>query len=162
MELLRKKKYTRPLLITFIFFLYYKPVVCFIIVGALILIVTFYYWNFLSGIRRNGIRGVGKIMYESSSRGPKAPTIEFTSKNGIKVCKKPYYYLPADLSKISTYKQNIGKEVDIFYDRQNPEKFVLEKEGSFNILGLLLIVLVGLTFLIVGICSVLGIVISNF
>ena len=163
MELLNNKKYAIPLFILFVFFMFYKPVICFIILGSLISIMSVYYWNFLSDIHKNGIESVGKILsYESDSDGYKTPTIQFTSKNGIQVRKKPYYYASTDLSIIRTYKKNIDKPIDILYDQKNPEKFVIGKERNFNSFSLIFMTLVGLTFLTVGICSIFGIINVEF
>jgi hypothetical protein len=163
MELLDNKKYGIPIVVLFVFFMFYKPVVCFIILGSLVSIISIYFWNFLSNIQKNGIKNVGKILfYESDSEGHKTPTVEFTTNNGIQIRKKPYYYASTDLSKIRNYKNNIDKKIDILYDPQNPEKFVIGKERNFNRFSLIFGILVGIIFLTVGICSVLGIINVEF
>lgn len=163
MELLDNKKYAVPIIILFVFFMFYKPVVCFIIFSLLILIISIYSWNFLSDIRKNGIQSVGKILfYESDSDGYKTPTVEFTDKNGKLIRKKPYYYTSTDVSKIRTYKKNINKPVDILYHRKNSEKFVIGKERNFNNFSLIFITLIGLICLTVGVCSILGIIEIDF
>lgn len=158
MELLNNKKYAIPIIIIFVFFMFYKPVICFIILGSLVSIMSIYFWKFLSDIHKTGIQSVGKILfYESDSDGHKTPTVEFITKCGMHIRKKPYYYASTDLSKIQNYKKNIDKSIDILYDPKNPEKFVIGKERNFNSFSLIFMTLVGLIFLTVGICSILGI-----
>ena len=163
MELLNNRKYGIPLFIGFVFFMYYKPIVCFIILGSIIFICSFSYWRFLLYINKNGIHSVGKIVfYESDSDGYKTPMVEFTSQNGMQVREKPYFYASTDLSKIRTYKKDIDKPIDILYDPKSPEKFVLGKERNFNSFGLIFMALVGLIFFTVGICSIMGIIDVEF
>ena len=163
MELLNNKKYAIPLFIIFVFFMFYKPVICLIILGSLISVVSIYYCSFLSDIHKNGIESVGKIVfYESDSDGHKTPTIEFTSKDGIQVRKEPYYYASTDVSKIRTYKNNIDKSIDIIYDQKNPEEFVIGNERNFNSFSLQFVLFVGMIFLIVGICGISGIIVVEF
>lgn len=163
MGLLDKKKYAIPIFILFVFFMFYKPVICFIILGSLISIMSIYYWNFLLDIQKNGIESVGKILfYESDSDGYKTPTVEFIDKNGKQIRKKPYYYVSTDLSKIRTHKKNIDKPINILYDPKNPEKFVIGKERNFNSFSLIFATLVGMIFLTIGICSTLGIINVEF
>ena len=163
MKLLSKKKHGIIIVIAFFFSMFYKPAVCFIILGSLITIMSIYYWIFLSDIQKNGIESVGKILfYESDSEGHKTPTVEFITKNGIQVRKQPYYYASTDLSKIKTYTKNIDKPIKILYDPKNPEKFVIEKERNFNTFILVLSLLVGLGLLTFGMCSILGIINIKF
>lgn len=158
MELLDKKKYSIPIFILFVFFMFYEPFVCFIILGFLILITCINYWLFLSNIHKNGIESVGKILfYKSDSDGHKTPIVEFTDRNGKQIRKKPYLYASTDFSKIRTYKKNIDKTIDILYDPNNTEKFIIRKERNFNSFALIIMMLVGLIFLIIGVYNILSI-----
>lgn len=159
MGLLNKKEYVILLFILFVFFMFYKPVICFLILGSLVTIIGIQSWFFMVDIQKNGIESVGEILfYESDSDGFKTPTIEFKTKNGNQIKKKPYYYSSTDLSKIRTYKNEINTSVPVLYDKNNPEKFVLGNERSFNYFSLILITLVGIILLIVGILSLLEII----
>ncbi|WP_299676790.1 DUF3592 domain-containing protein [uncultured Dokdonia sp.] len=159
MELLNKKEYSIPIFILFVFFMFYKPVVCFLILGSLTTLIGIKSWIFIVNIQKNGIKSIGKILsYESDEDGHKTPTIEFKTKKGNQIKKKPYYYASTDLSKIKTYKNKINESVSVLYDKKNPEKFVIETERDFNYFSLILIILVGVVFLTVGTLSLLEII----
>ena len=159
MELLNKKEYSIPIFILFVFFMFYKPVVCFLILGSLTTLIGIKSWILIVNIQKNGIKSIGKILsYESDEDGHKTPTIEFKTKKGNQIKKKPYYYASTDLSKIKTYKNKINESVSVLYDKKNPEKFVIETERDFNYFSLILIILVGVVFLTVGTLSLLEII----
>ena len=163
MELLNKKEYAIPIFILFVFFMFYKPVICFLILGSLATFIGIQSWIFIVDIQKNGIESIGKILfYESDEDGYKTPTIEFKTKNGNQIKKKPYYYASTDLSKFRTYKNKINESVSVLYDKNNPEKFVVGNERSFNYFSLILIILVGIVFLTVGILSLLEIIKIDF
>ncbi|WP_405570503.1 DUF3592 domain-containing protein [Winogradskyella sp. Asnod2-B02-A] len=163
MELLNKKEYAIPIFILFVFFMFYKPVICFLILGSLATLIGIKSWIFIVDIQKNGIESVGKILfYESDEDGHKTPTIEFKTKNGNQIKKKPYYYASTDLSKIRTYKNKINESVSVLYDKKNPEKFVVGNERNFNYFSLILITLAGVVFIAVGILSLLEIINIDF
>ena len=163
MELLNNKKYAIPIVGVFIFFALYKPAGCFILLGTLVTTICIHYWLFLREIDKNGIKIIGKILfYKSDSEGHKTPIVEFTSKGGVQIQKEPYCYASTDLSIFKTYSNNINKPVSILYDSKNPEKFILEKERGFNNFSLIFGALVGLIFLTIGICCILGIINIEF
>jgi len=163
MELLNKKEYAIPIFILFVFFMFYKPVICFLILGSLATFIGIQSWIFIVDIQKNGIESIGKILfYESDEDGYKTPTIEFKTKNGNQIKKKPYYYASTDLSKFRTYKNKKNESVSVLYDKNNPEKFVVGNERSFNYFSLILIILVGIVFLTVGILSLLEIIKIDF
>lgn len=83
-------------------------------------------------------------------------------KTEYKFEKNPFYYALTDLSKIRTYKKNIDKPIDVLYDAKNPEKFVIGRERNFNSFSLIFATLVGLIFLTIGVCSILGIINVEF
>ena len=163
MELLNKKEYAITIFILFVFFMFYKPVICFLILGSLATFIGIQSWVFIVDIKKNGIESIGKILfYESDEDGYKTPRIEFKTKNGNHIKKKPYYYASTDLSEFRTYKNKINDSVSILYDKKNPEKFVLGNERNFNYFSLILIILVGIVFLTVGILSLLEIIKIDF
>ena len=163
MELLNKKEYAIPIFIVFVFFMFYKPVICFFILGSLATLIGIKSWIFIVDIQKNGIKSIGKILsYESDEDGHKTPTIEFKTKSGNQIKKKPYYYASTDLSKIRTYKNKINESVSVLYDKENPEKFVIGTELNFNYFSLILIILVGVVFLTVGTLSLLRVIQIDF
>ena len=155
MKLLDDKKFAIPIFILFLFFMFYEPIVCFIILGTLVSITSIYYWRFLTYIYKNGTKASGKILsYESDSEGYKTPIISFTTEQGIQIREKPYYHASTDLGILMSYKKEIGRQIDILHDPENPEKFVIKKEKGFNKLTLIFMALIGLIFLIIGIFNI--------
>jgi hypothetical protein len=151
------KKYGLIIVILFAFFMFYKPICCFLILG----IVIFYYGvnslTFLNHIKKNGIESLGEILsYESDKDGYKTPIIEFKTQKGELIKQKPYYYASTDLSFFRTYKNNINKKNAVIYSEENPEKFVIKTEKNFNIGSIILMIIVGLFFLGLSIGNLLG------
>ena len=158
-EFLKKNKYELPLVIAFVVSMFYKPMFCFIILGSWVIITSFNYWRFLLNIEKNGIEGVGKILsYESDYKGYKTPIVEFTSKSGTHVRKKPHFHVSTDFSKLLTHKNTIDTTIDILYDPNSPEKFVIDEEENFYRLSLIFAMFGGLLFFTIGICGILGII----
>lgn len=163
MELLNKKEYIIPILILFVFFMFFKPVICFLLIGSLAILVGINSWIIIIDIQKNGIESIGKILsYDSDEDGHKTPTIEFKTKNGNQIKKKPYYYASSDLSKIKSYKNKINESVSVVYDKKNPEKFVIGNERNFNYFSLILIILVGIFFLTFGTLNLFDIIQIDF
>ena len=78
------KKYWIPIVIVFVFFMFYKPVIYFLILESLVLLIGFYSWRFIMIIKKTGIEGSGEILsYESDNDGHKTLIVEFTTKTGI-------------------------------------------------------------------------------
>ena len=131
MELI--KKHGLIIFLFFVFFIFYKPIFCFIIGGILIFNYGCSILIFLSYIKKHGIETIGKILsYESDEEGYKTPIIEFKTLEGISLTKKPYYYASTDLSRFRTYKNNVNQNVTIIYSLKNPEKFVIKTEQNLN------------------------------
>jgi hypothetical protein len=103
------------------------------------------------------VEGVGKILsYQIGNRGSKTPVIEFTPITGETVTAKPFLYASTDLSKIRSYSNLIDTEVLVRYDPDDPKKFVLADEKSFNYVVFTIFILVGLFFIVLSICNFLG------
>lgn len=150
------KKYGLIVFLTFVFCMFYKPVICFLILGTFVFYYGFHYLFFLNSIDKKGVEVVGKILsYQSDGEGYKTPIIEFESK-GLLIKEKPYYYASTDLSKFRTYDSNIEKLVPILYCPNNPERFILKSEKGFNYFSLFFALIVGLIFMIVGLSHVFG------
>ncbi|EDM44607.1 hypothetical protein SCB49_13585 [unidentified eubacterium SCB49] len=163
MELLNKKEYVIPIFILFAFFMFYKPVICFFILGALLIFIGIQSWIFIADIHKNGIESIGKILfYKSDEDGYKTPTIEFETKKGNQIKKEPYIFISTDLNKFRNFKNKINEPVSVLYDKKNPEKFIIVNEENFNYFGLIFIIIIGVAFIIVGILSLLEIIKINF
>ncbi|MEP7169252.1 MAG: DUF3592 domain-containing protein [Bacteroidota bacterium] len=149
------KKYGVVFFILFVFFMFYKPVICFLMLGTLLLFLAISSLSFLSQINKNGIESFGKIVsYESDNEGYKTPVIEFLSTEGKKITGKPLLHTSSDLDKFQSYQKNINKTIKIRYDPESPEKFII-KDNS-NGFGLLLTLIGGLIFTGISIGSLLG------
>lgn len=141
----------------FVFFMFYNPIYCFLILGF----VIFYYgiscFIFLNYISKHGIETVGKILsYEADSDGYKTPIIEFKAMDGTLYSKKPIIYASTDLSIFKTYSKDLNKIVPILYSEKNPEKFVMKTEKGFNYGTLTLMLLISIIFLIISIGQIFG------
>lgn len=151
------EKYGLIIVVLFVFFMFYKPIFCFLIVGSLALCHGIESLTFLNYIKKNGIESLGEILsYESDEDGYKTPIIEFKTLKGELIKQKPYYYASTDLSIFRTYKNNINKKITVIYSEENPEKFVIKTEKDFNIGTIILMIIVGLIFLVLSIGNLLG------
>ncbi|SFW40224.1 hypothetical protein SAMN05660313_01450 [Cellulophaga fucicola] len=104
--------------------MFYKPVICFLILGSFLKLIGIKSWAIIKGIKNNGIECVGKILfYEADKEGYKTPIIEFKVKNGQQIKKKPYYYASTNLSKIKSYKDKINEPVTVLYNKNNHLNF---------------------------------------
>ncbi|TDW52535.1 uncharacterized protein DUF3592 [Flavobacterium sp. 270] len=141
--------------IPFVFFMFYKPAVCFLILGTVALYFLLSSILFLNKIKKSGIESVGKIVsYESDNEGYKTPIIEFETADGQNLAGKPFLHTSTDLDKFQSYKERIDKNIKIIYDSENPEKFIL-KHNSVGC-GMVLMGIVGLVFIFLSIGSLLG------
>jgi hypothetical protein len=155
MELI--KKYWIIIFGTFVICMFIKPDLCFLILGTI-----FSYWGFASVIFLNkiskfGIEWTGNIIeFQSDSDGHKTPLIEYKTIEGEIIREKPFIYASTDLSKIRTYNNEINQSVPILYDQNEPKKFVLKEEESFNYMVFIIFILIGLIFVGISISSLFG------
>lgn len=151
------EKYGLIIAVLFIFFMFYKPIFCFLLLGSLALYYGIESLTFLNYIKKNGIESLGEILsYESDEDGYKTPIIEFKTLKGELIKQKPYYYASTDLSIFKTYKNNINKKITVIYSEDNPGKFVIKTEKDFNIGTIILMIIVGLFFVGLSIGNLLG------
>ena len=152
-----KKEYSIIIIILFVFFMFYKPIVCALIMGALVLYHGIESLMFLNYINKNGIESLGKILsYESDEESYKTPIIEFQTLEGKFIKEKPYYYASSDLSKFRTYKNDINKNITVLYSSERPEKFVIKTEKNFNYGSLIFVIAIGLIFIILACVNLFG------
>lgn len=86
------KRYSIIIIILFVFCMFFKPMVCFFIVGSLVFSYGIESLLFLNYITKSGIESIGKIKsYESDDEGYKTPIIEFTTLEEQRISAKPYY-----------------------------------------------------------------------
>ncbi|WP_447637811.1 DUF3592 domain-containing protein [Flavobacterium microcysteis] len=141
--------------VVFVFFMFYKLIVCFPLLGSFMIFKVVDYFLFLKYIQKNGIPHVGEIVSYENDRGYKTPVIAFeTTEQHIE--QTPQLHVSSDLDKFRSFKKNIGKTVSILYDPKSPEKFILINKGESSYFGLILVFLVGVVFIIVGLGVLLG------
>jgi hypothetical protein len=151
------EKYWIAIVIVFLLFMFIKPVVCFLMLGSLIFYIGIKSILFLKRIQEKGITCTGKILsFQADRKGYKTPVVEFTPVEGGSIAEKPFIYASTDLNKIRSYKKMIDKEVLILYDPGDPKKFILADEKHFNYFVFVLLILAGLAFITLSICSLSG------
>ena len=149
------KKYGIAFVVLFVFFMFYKPVICFLMLGTLALLYSIEFILFLNDIKKSGIEIIGKIVsYKSDAEGYKTPIIEFQISEEKTISGKPFFHPSTDLDKFVSFKGNINKFVKIVYNCKSPEKFII-KDNS-NGFAIILILIVGLFFTIISIGNLLG------
>jgi hypothetical protein len=153
------KKYWYIIVAFFIFFIFYKPIYCFLILGIIILFSALTSLSFFDYMNKNGIKTNGKILsYEKDEDGHKTPIIEFKTLNGKFITKKPHYYTSTDLSIFKTYPNNINKNIEIIYSPKKPDMFVIKTEKTFNYGSIIFMIIISLIFLGIAIGKILGII----
>ncbi|MDR7211938.1 hypothetical protein [Flavobacterium piscis] len=74
------KKYSIIFIILFVFFMFYKPAVCFLMLGATSLFYAIYCILSLNKMDKYGIENLGKIVsYESDNEGYKTLSLNIKS-----------------------------------------------------------------------------------
>jgi Protein of unknown function (DUF3592) len=118
----------------------------------------FYYWlSSLKKITRTGIECTGNLVgIETDMEGDKSPVVEFTTLNGENVRGQPFSNEAIDQSKLRSYNSSINEEVPILYDPDKPEKFVLGYNRNVNHVIPVIFMLMGLFFVVIGMCGLLG------
>ncbi len=157
------KKYWILIVLVFVFFMYYKPDVCFIIMGSVFFIIGIHAWVFAYTIKKYGISSFGRVInYESDNDGHTIPIVQYKTKNGKEIIKKPYLYMTAYIGRITTYKNNIYDKVPIVYNPKNPKRFILKEEHSQNHLGVVFITIIGIVLIGVGLSKIFNIISIGF
>jgi hypothetical protein len=150
-------KYWNYYIVTFVIFMFVKPALSFLILGLLIFLKSIDYFIFLKNIKKNGIYTEGKIIsYEADSDGHKQPYIEYKTKKGEVFKEKPFYYASTDLSIFKTYNDKINQIILIIYDKNIPNRIIMESETNFNNFSLIFMFLIGFLFCLISVLSLLG------
>lgn len=142
-------KYTWLFAIAFVFFMFYQPIFCLLLVGTLMVVYALHYSLFLYNINKYGKEIEGKMKaHKTEEEDYKTPLVEFEI-NGTQILKKPYYYTSTDLSKFKTYKSKIDKPIPIVYLPNNPEKFIIKRDKGLIYLSLIFLCIIGLAFILI-------------
>ena len=157
------EKYWNYIVIVFIIFMFLKPIICFLILGSIILYVCLDYLRVYKVLNRHGISKTGIIIkYTRGWKGYQTPTINFSITSGEIIEEEPYFYSSSDVNKFRTFKNYIEKPVEIKYNPENPKEFLISAQANSNIIGIYIFVFVALFFTIAGILDICGIININF
>jgi hypothetical protein len=150
------QKYWILIIIVFFFSMFINPAICLLMVGSLVFYIGIMAVGLLKKLQEKGIESVGRILsYQVGNKGYKTPIIEFTPLAGEPITAEPFLYASTDLSKIRSY-SSLSTEVLVRYDPDDPKKFVLAGEKSFNYVVFTVLILAGLFFIVLSICNFLG------
>lgn len=157
------EKYWNYIVLVFVIFMFIKPIICFVILGPIISFACIDYLRVIKILKRIGIQKTGKIIkYTRGWKGYQTPTINFSTTNGEIIEAEPYFYASSDINKIRTFKNYIDKPVEIKYNPENPQEFLIATQNLINIIGIWLFLSAGLFFTIVGVLDILGIISIKF
>jgi hypothetical protein len=151
------RKYWIAIVGVFFFSIFINPAICIIIVGSFAFYMGISAILFLKQIQNKGIETIGRILfYQTGDKNYKTPIIEFTPADSETVTEKPFVYASTDLSKVRSYSKLIDTEVVVLYDPENPKRFVLAGENSFNYTVFSIFIMVGLFFVVLSVFNFLG------
>ena len=151
------EKYWILIVVVFFFSMFINPTICILIVGSLVFYMGIMAVGFLKKIHDKGVESVGRILsYQVGNGGHKTPIIQFKPLTGETITAKPFIYASSDLSKIRSYNNLIDTEVLVRYDPDDPKKFVISSEKSFNYIVFTIFILAGLLFIVLSICNFMG------
>ena len=157
------EKYWIAIVIIFVICMFTKPILCFIILGPIMFFIAFDYLRVLTILKKNGIKTTGKILkYVRGNKCYQTPIINFIIENGKIIESEPYFYSATDINKFRTFKNYIEKPIEIKYNPEMPEEFLIEDQKVFNEIMVYLIMLISSIFFIVGIFDIIGIISVNF
>ena len=131
------KKYSIFFFVLFVFFMFFKPAICSLMLGTVTLFYAISSILSLNKMNKYGIENSEKIIsYESDNEGYKTPIIEYQVDEVRSFKGKPFLHTSSDLDKFQSYHRNINKTIKIIYDPDYPEKFILK--DNYNIFGFIL------------------------
>ena len=157
------EKYGVLIFVLFAIFMFVKPVTCFLILGLSFVYLGIEGRIVLKQIEKHGITTVGKIIkYTRDGKGYQTPTIKFSTDDGKTIEREPYIFTATDFNKFKNYKSDIGKEVEVKYIVQDPEKFTITEENSLDKFGNVFAIIVGTIFTLVAILNLLELMEVNF
>ncbi len=153
------EKYWIFIVVIFVICMFAKPLLCFIILGIITFFLGIDYYRVFRIIKNYGIQVTGRIIkYERGQKGYQTPIINFSTTNGTTVETEPYFYVSSDINKCRTFKNYIGKSIEINYNPKNPEEFLIANQKVINIVGIFFLIISGIIFTMIGIFGIFGII----
>ena len=151
------KKYWIVFIIVFALLMLIKSILCMLMLGLMAIFIGIETVFFLKKIQTNGIECAGKIVgFETDSDGDRTPLVEFTTIKGESIKEKPSVYSSINVIEVFTLNKMINKTVSVLYDPDDPKRFVFAKENGGNSFSIFIVILIGLTFVVLSICNLLG------
>lgn len=122
-----------------------NPSLCLLIIGIILLYFGITTINKLWRFQKRGVQCSATILsYEPDEERYKTPVVQFTTAEGTSVKDKPWVYVSSALSKIRIYSENPDQAVQVIYNPDHPEEFVLKSEKEFNYLMVIILIAGGL------------------
>ncbi len=157
------EKYWKYIIATFVICMFLKPILCFLILGSLLIYSGFEELKFLKKIDEIGIRTIGKILkYTRGYRGYQTPTIVFTTIDGKRIEKEPSKYSATDINKLRSFSNFIDKPINVKYNPKNPEEFLIDDEKTFNTFTIYFMIFIGSVFSLVAVIDISGLLTINW
>ena len=142
--------------------MFYKPIICLLLIGAYLLHFIFKYFLILKRIHNKPVYTTAKIIkYQIVEYGYKEPKLSFFTKDGREIYEKPAIYFASDLSKIRTYRNKTNQIVEVTYNQNNPKEFVISSERKLNYVVLFFLFMIALILIGVSIDFLLGLIELN-
>ena len=149
------KKYGLLFFIIFVFFAFYKPIICLLMFGVFALFYVISSILFLNKLNKNGIEIFGEIVsYESDDEGYKTPIIEFQTLEGKNFTGKPILFTSSNLDNFQPYKKDSNKTTKIIYNPEEPEEFIVKNNSKT--FGLILFTILGFVSTAISVTCLLG------
>lgn len=150
-------KYWIAIIVIFVFFIFFKPVICYLIFGFILSYFGINSFILLEKLDTNGIKCKGKILsFESDNEGYKTPVVEFNTLEGELITGKPVLHTSTDIDKIRSYNGEVNTEVIILYQHEDPQNFILMDGQDLNYSSSILFSFTGLAFIIYTIYRLLS------
>lgn len=129
----------------FAVFMFVEKAICLLILGSLFLFLSIGAILFLKHLEKYGLESRGTILeYKSDHEGYKTPIIEFYTRKNEVIKDKPYVYGSTNLSGLRLGKKNTNTTVIVCYDPNNPKRFVIKEDNTFNYFVFLIFAILGI------------------
>ena len=136
-----------------------EPALCALLLGGLLIVVSILGILFLKKIHRFGERTQGHLIhFVVDSDGDRTPIIRFETNNRMVVEGKPYVYSSASFATLHFNRAKKHIPVPLLYLPESPKKFIIDNKTGFDYSTLTFFGLVGVTFLVLGILELTGVI----
>ena len=150
-------RYSSPIFLLFAAGILFAPGLAALLFSALCALIALEMRRTLHSLQEGGVEATATIeCIERDSDGDPIPVMAFETAEGAGVVGSPFNYTSLSFGFVSARKGDIGKELQIRYQPDNPEKFVVKAdEGNTRIAFFILLVFMVLTA-VAGVAELLG------